>query len=223
MTAIVLMMWSGVAAAELSCKDFRRGYMLSDPDLLRSMAQIAIPLILAENGGTMPDDRTLAFRDMTLRLENYCDQLPDDSVDAIVASMLKTAPERYAEAEKQRTETAARQAEAEKEQAYRNTTAKWAAQPGAIGDFVRRCWSTDPGMPDLDKMAIRLTVTTDGSGVVRRAVVAQEDVSRVSGNPRLRVFSERAVRAVLDPNCASLPLPQSMLGQTRVLTFEFRP
>ena len=171
----------------------------------------------------MPEDRTATFSSIAIRLEFYCDQLPDDSVDAIVASMMKTAPGRYAEAEKQRAEAAARQAEAEREQAYRNTTAKWAAQPGAIGDFVRRCWSTDPGMPDLDKMAIRLTVTTDGSGVVRRAVVAQEDVSRVSGNPRLRVFSERAFRAVLDPNCANLPLPQSMLGQTRVLTFEFRP
>jgi hypothetical protein len=40
---------------------------------------------------------------------------------------------------------------------------------------------------------------------------------------RLQVFAERAVRAVLDPNCANLPLPQNMLGQTRVFTFRFRP
>ena len=58
-----------------------------------------------------------------------------------------------------------------------------------------------------------LTVTTDGGGVVRTRVVAPEDSGRVTGNPRLRVFSERAVRAVLDPNCANLPLPQPMLGQ----------
>jgi neural Wiskott-Aldrich syndrome protein len=45
----------------------------------------------------------------------------------------------------------------------------------------------------------------------------------VGGNARLRVFSERAIRAVLDPNCANLPLPQPMLGQTRVFTFRFRP
>jgi hypothetical protein len=104
-----------------------------------------------------------------------------------------------------------------------DTSALSASQRGAIGDFVRRCWSTDPGMLDLDKMEVLLTVTTDGGGVVRRAVVAQDDVGRVSGNPRLRVFSERAVRAVLDPNCANLPLPQPMLGQTRVFTFRFRP
>ena len=97
------------------------------------------------------------------------------------------------------------------------------AQRGAIGDYVRRCWSTDPGMLDLDRMEVLLTVTTDAGGVVRRAAVASEDQGRVAGDMRLRVFSERAVRAVLDPSCANLPLPRSMLGQTREFTFRFRP
>ncbi len=78
-------------------------------------------------------------------------------------------------------------------------------------------------MLDLDKMQVLLTVTTDAGGVVRRAVVAQDDAGRVGGDPRLRVFSERAVRAVLDPMCANLPLPPNMLGQTREFTFRFRP
>jgi hypothetical protein len=78
-------------------------------------------------------------------------------------------------------------------------------------------------MLDLDKMQVLLTVTTDGSGVVRRADVAPEDLNRVSGNMRLRVFSERARRAVMDPNCANLPLPPAMLGQVRTFTFRFRP
>jgi neural Wiskott-Aldrich syndrome protein len=104
-----------------------------------------------------------------------------------------------------------------------STSALSAAQRGAIGDFVRRCWSTDPGMLDLDKMEVLLTVTTDGGGIVRNAIVAPEDAGRVAGNMRLRVFSERAVRAVMDPNCANLPLPQAMLGQVRTFTFRFRP
>jgi hypothetical protein len=104
-----------------------------------------------------------------------------------------------------------------------DTSALNASQRAAIGNYVRRCWSTDPGMLDLDKMQVLLTVTTDGSGVVRRAVVAPEDTGRVAANPRLQVFSERAVRAVLDPDCANLPLPANMLGQTREFTFLFRP
>lgn len=104
-----------------------------------------------------------------------------------------------------------------------DTSGLTAAQRGAIGDYVRRCWSTDPEALDLDKMQVLLTVTTDGGGVVRRADVAEEDVGRVSGNPRLRAFSERARRAVLDPNCSNLPLPSAMLGQVRTFTFRFRP
>jgi len=38
-----------------------------------------------------------------------------------------------------------------------------------------------------------------------------------------RAFAERAVRAVLDPTCANLPLPRTMLGQRRTLDFRFRP
>ena len=104
-----------------------------------------------------------------------------------------------------------------------DTSALTFAQRGAIGDYVRRCWTDDPEALDLDKMQVLLTVTTDSGGVVRRAIVAPEDVGRVSGDMRLRVFSERAIRAVLDPACASLPLPPAMLGQTREFTFRFRP
>lgn len=219
-TVTALMMWSGAAAADLSCKDFRRGYMLGDPDILQSMAQIATPLIIAENGGTMPEDRTGALTAMALRLQIYCEQLGDDSVSAIVTSMLKTAPERYRAAKEAAAKAAA-------EKAAEDTAARSselsAAQRGAIADFVRRCWSTDPGRPYLDQMEVLLTVTTDSSGVARRAVVAKEDDGRVRTSPQLRMFSERAIRTVLDPNCANLPLPQAMLGETQTLTFRFRP
>jgi len=104
-----------------------------------------------------------------------------------------------------------------------DTAALNADQRGAIGDHVRPCWTTDPGMLDLDKMQVLLTVTTDPTGVARQAVVAPEDLGRVAADPRLRVFSERAVRAVMSPQCANLPLPQSMLGKTNVLTFRFSP
>jgi hypothetical protein len=104
-----------------------------------------------------------------------------------------------------------------------DTFAQSAAQRGAIGDFVRRCWATNPNMRDLERLEVLIDVTTDGGGVVRRAVVAPEDVSRVAGDVRLRIFSERAIRSVMDPSCASLPLPQYMLGQTHTFTFRFRP
>jgi hypothetical protein len=78
-------------------------------------------------------------------------------------------------------------------------------------------------MLDLDKMQVLLTVVTDGSGVVRQAMVADEDKGRVASDMRLRVFSERAIRAVLDPNCVNLPLPPAMLGESRTFGFRYRP
>lgn len=87
---------------------------------------------------------------------------------------------------------------------------------------MRRCWTTDPGALDLDKMQALLTVTTDASGVVRIADVAPQDSGRLA-DPRFRAFAERAVRAVMDPSCANLPLPKTMLGKVNVLTFRFSP
>lgn len=103
-----------------------------------------------------------------------------------------------------------------------DTAALTAAERGAIGDHVRPCWTTDPGALDLDKMQALLTVTTDPTGEVRVATVAPADQGRLA-DPRFRAFAERAVRAVMDPSCANLPLPPSMLGKVNVLTFRFTP
>jgi len=98
-----------------------------------------------------------------------------------------------------------------------------AAQRGAIGDRVRECWTKDAGALDLDKMAVTVTVTTDATGTARLAQVAEVDRGRVQSDPRLQVFSERAIRAILDPRCAALPLPKDKLGGIQKLTFRFRP
>ena len=68
-----------------------------------------------------------------------------------------------------------------------------------------------------------LFVTVDAEGVARQVEVAPEDAARV-GDPRFRAFAERAVRAVLDPRCATLPVPQTLItGGRGVLKFRFRP
>jgi hypothetical protein len=71
-------------------------------------------------------------------------------------------------------------------------------------------------------MRVLVTVTTDASGVARKAVVAGEDVVRLD-DPRFRAFAERAIRAIMDPRCANLPLPNNVLGKVNVLTFRFSP
>jgi neural Wiskott-Aldrich syndrome protein len=104
-----------------------------------------------------------------------------------------------------------------------DTAALSADQRGAIGDHVRECWTKDAGALDIEKQRVLLTVTTDENGVARNAVVAGDDVVRAGSDPRFRAFAERAKRAILDPRCANLPLPNDVLGKVNVLTFRFTP
>jgi hypothetical protein len=103
-----------------------------------------------------------------------------------------------------------------------DTAALSTDQRGAIGDHVRECWTKDAGALDIDRQHVLLTVTTDADGVARKAVVAGDDEGRMV-DPRFRAFAERAKRAILDPRCANLPLPNNVLGKVNVLTFRFSP
>jgi len=103
-----------------------------------------------------------------------------------------------------------------------DTAALSVAQRGQIGDHVRECWTKDAGALDIDKQRVLLTVTTDGTGVVRKAEVSGDDTGRL-GDPRFRAFAERAIRAVMDVRCANLPLPPTLMGKVNVLTFRFSP
>ena len=97
------------------------------------------------------------------------------------------------------------------------------AQMGAIGDKVRECWTKDGGALDLERMSVQLLVAYDEAGTARAADPGPDDAGRVSGDPRVRVFFERARRAVLDSRCANLPIPRDRLGTRGTLTFRFRP
>ena len=103
------------------------------------------------------------------------------------------------------------------------TTVLSAADLRAIGDHVRRCWTYGPGADGVQQFQVLLDVTTDADGVARIATIAPSDLDRVNSNPMLRAFAERAVNAALDPRCADLPLPPSMLGEPQHLEFRFSP
>lgn len=243
MLAGALMAWIAPAYADLSCHDFLRGVVLGDPDVLRQAADLELPLVQAtvqeiENNGANANGISIVVQ---MEVVDYCRALPDDTVENIVATRVKAVNVAIESAQRQAAEEAAAAKEASKKaveveanlalqkhpptqiRPNPNEAALSAGQRGAISDHARECWSTDQGMLDLDKMEVLLTVTTDSGGVARQAVVAPEDQGRVAGNMRLRVFAERAVRAVLDPHCANLPLPQSLLGKTNVVTFRFSP
>jgi hypothetical protein len=106
--------------------------------------------------------------------------------------------------------------------ASNDTSALSAAARGEIGAHVRECWTKDAGADGVDKLSVVLNVVTDPSGTTRIANVADEDKGKLS-DPMFQAFAERAVRAVMDVRCATLPLPHQMLGHPNNLTFRFRP
>lgn len=92
----------------------------------------------------------------------------------------------------------------------------------AIGSHVRPCWTVDAQAEGLSGFSVLLTVTTDAGGTVREAEVSKQNTGDMS-NPLYFAFTQRAIAAVLNAQCATLPLPPNMLGQNQTFSFIFSP
>ncbi|OYV25376.1 MAG: hypothetical protein B7X08_05830 [Acidocella sp. 20-63-7] len=96
------------------------------------------------------------------------------------------------------------------------------ADRSAIGNHVRPCWTVDAGAPGLSTFSVNLMVTTDATGTVRQAAVAPQDQDKLS-DPIFNAYAQRAIEAVMNYQCATLPLPSYMLGQPQTFLFNFTP
>jgi hypothetical protein len=220
------------AYAALSCRDFHRASVLGDQDILAQAARIGQPVLDANKeltdaagmGGVASDP--IMRMVLLSQLADACRSLPDDTVDAIVATLAKSVREAAARAhraaERQLAPETAPSApeEAPEKLLSTDTVALNGDQRIAIGDHARECW--DPGSLDVDQEQVMLTVTTDATGIARKATVAGDDVGRM-GEPKFRAFAGRAIQAILDPQCANLPLPSNAMGKVSVVTLIFSP
>ncbi len=98
------------------------------------------------------------------------------------------------------------------------------AQRVFIADHVHACWDgrAVPGMGPGAGEGVVLVVRTDQAGVARAAWVDAFDRDQLA-NPGFAALAAGAVRAVLDPRCAHLPLPAAAAGQAHTLSFRFIP
>lgn len=92
----------------------------------------------------------------------------------------------------------------------------------AIGNHVRPCWGVDTGALGEDHFSVQLIVQTDAAAIVHNAIVAPADQSKLS-DFSFAAFAGRAIDAVMNYRCATLPLPASMRGQPQTFLFDFRP
>lgn len=96
------------------------------------------------------------------------------------------------------------------------------ADKNAIAAHVRPCFNIDAGAPGLSNFEVHLLVTTGPDGVVHEAVVAPQDADKMS-DPIYNAYANDAMNAVQNYQCATLPLPASMLGQEQTFLFDFVP
>ncbi|MBV9755956.1 MAG: hypothetical protein JO047_02790 [Alphaproteobacteria bacterium] len=89
-------------------------------------------------------------------------------------------------------------------------------------DHVRTCWRGYVGKLADARFQARLQVVTDESGVVREAKLAPDEATRLS-DPGFKTFVEAAMRSVLEPDCAQLPIPAANLGHKIAFDFLFVP
>ncbi len=95
-----------------------------------------------------------------------------------------------------------------------------ASDRGRIGERIHECYDQDTGAREYASQIVRMTVTVDEGGTIRRADLGPLDQGKVGA---ARAFAERARRAALNPECATLPLPAAMRGQVHTFEITFRP
>lgn len=91
-----------------------------------------------------------------------------------------------------------------------------------IGEHVRTCGVDDGGVARPSNATFDIQVQVDETGTIRGARLTGVDEASRS-DPRFRTFADHAVQALLDPRCATLPLPLAMLGRRQTLDFHFAP
>jgi len=96
------------------------------------------------------------------------------------------------------------------------------ADRNAIGAHVRPCWDIDAGAPGVAGFSVFLDVTTDAQGIVRQAVIDPQSQANMT-SPYYAAYANRAIDAVMNAECATLPLPPYMLGQVQTFVFNFSP
>lgn len=95
-----------------------------------------------------------------------------------------------------------------------------AEQGAAISDFVHSCFLTSTNAIYAGHYTLNVLVQTDETGTIRSARISDQDAAHLD-DPGFRQYAELVVRSLLEPRCASLPLPEAMLGRKRSFLIRF--
>ncbi len=92
----------------------------------------------------------------------------------------------------------------------------------AIGAHVQSCWAASGATVRPNTVSFDIQVQIDETGTIRAAHLTGEDQA-AQNDPSFAAFADHALQALLSPQCATLPLPTTMLGHRQALDFHFSP
>jgi outer membrane biosynthesis protein TonB len=117
-------------------------------------------------------------------------------------------------------------------QAKNNTTQASSAAPSlssrltiseedALRRQIEQCWNPPIGARDAQNLVVEVTITVNPDRTVQTAEVV--DKSRMASDPYFRAAAEAAIRAVYNPRCSPLELPEGKYEQWKTIDFNFDP
>ena len=94
------------------------------------------------------------------------------------------------------------------------------SQEDALRRQIEQCWNIPTGARDVQDMIIEVRIEVNPDRTVRSAEIL--DSGRM-GDAFYRAAAESAKRAILNPRCSPLELPQDRYESWKVMTLRFNP
>jgi len=86
---------------------------------------------------------------------------------------------------------------------------------------IEQCWNPPIGARDAKNLIVEIAISVNPDRTVQTAEVV--DKSRMTSDPYFRAAAEAAIRAVYNPRCSPLELPDGKYDQWKSIDFTFDP
>jgi outer membrane biosynthesis protein TonB len=91
----------------------------------------------------------------------------------------------------------------------------------ALRRHFTRCWLVPAGLRDARNIRVPIKIKVAKDGTIKSAEI--QDKGRMNSDITYRTAAESAQRAVMDPNCSPLPIPEGKHETFKEMIFNFDP
>ena len=91
----------------------------------------------------------------------------------------------------------------------------------ALRRQIEQCWNPPIGARNAQTLVVEVTINVNPDRTVQNADVV--DKNRLNSDPYFRAAAEAALRALYNPRCSPLELPDGKFEQWKTIDFTFDP